>query len=1168
LWHRLPSHFDTPLQIGQYAHTSWTVRDGYSPGLVFSIVQTPDGYLWLGGEYGLFRFDGLRFKPWRPPAGMKMPSNPYSLLVARNGTLWIGTFEGLASWDGTKLTEYPEIEKGFVTSLLEDRDGTIWAGVLANKGQLCEVRDGRAQCHVQDGAFGAFVWSLAEDASGVLWVGAESGLWRWKPGPPKRFETPGARVGDLITLDGQLLFGMRGAGLRRINDGKIAPYPLRSAANPAEELPDNDIKSNKLLRDRDGGIWIGTDGRGLIHVQDGKADAFSRADGLSGNTACSLFEDREGNIWFASERGLDRFRKVPVATTSVKQGLSSDATKSILASADGSIWVATNDGLTRWKDARTDIFRESSGLPDLGAQSLYQDFRGRLWVTTNRGLAWLDGDRFIKVEGLPSKEVSSITGDDAGNLWLSGNAGLARFHDGRFVENIPWSALGRRQQAKVIAADAGGVWLSFWLDGGVSYWKDGKITANYTSAQGLGAGHVSGLRLDHGAVWAATEEGGLSRIKDGRVSTLTMANGLPCNTIHWSIEDDHRSMWMYTACGLVRVERDELDAWIANPARKVRTKRWDAADGVALRAVSPAYFNPPVAKAADGKLWFVSGEAVQFVDPDHLPLNPVPPPVYIESIVADGKTYSAANEMRLPPRVRDVTIEFTALSLVDPDNVHFRYRLEGHDGEWQEATDRRQISYANLSPGKYRFHVKAANNSGVWNEKGAQLEFSIAAAIYQTIWFRLACAALIAGLIWSGFQHRVRRLRHEEKRLRDVIEGIPAMSFSVHPDGSVDLVNRRWLAYTGLSASTAASEDGWESVTHPDDLETHRNKWRAALASGEPFENEVRHRSAAGEFRWFLVQAVPLARQARKDLEMVRHADGHRGAQEGRPRAGAIGAARSAPGAHQPAEHARRTDRLAGARNQPAHRRRGRKRRRLPAMAGPRRAELQRAREAVLRIKDDGKRAADIISGLKAFYKKDASPQRALLDVNEVVREMLVLLHREAERYSVSMRTELARNLPAVRADRVQMQQVLMNLMVNAFESMGDSGGELTIRTKPGDNGLVVSVSDTGVGIPCRQSGADLQRVRHHESDGNRNGAGDQPHDRGVARWKLWAEANAGRGATFPLHASFGWHRGIVTRNHSGRAAQLPIHAPQAQQMVLHRARARKIKAGSPVRNS
>ena len=212
------------------------------------------------------------------------------------------------------------------------------------------------------------------------------------------------------------------------------------------------------------------------------------------------------------------------------------------------------------------------------------------------------------------------------------------------------------------------------------YFKDGKVRETYSTADGLGKGHVSGLRLDRdGALWAATEEGGLSRIKDGRIRTLAIENGLPCNAIHWSIEDDDRSLWMYTACGLVRVPRDELDAWIADPAHQVETKRWGAADGVPLRAVSPAYFNPPVAKAADGKLWFVSGEGVQVVDPDHLPFNTIPPPVYVEHVIADRKPYSVANGLRLPPLVRDITIEFTALSLVDPQGVHFRYRLEGHD---------------------------------------------------------------------------------------------------------------------------------------------------------------------------------------------------------------------------------------------------------------------------------------------------------------------------------------------------------------------------------------------------------------------------------------------------------------------------------------------------------
>lgn len=764
-----PAHpLDAPLHISQYAHTSWTARDGALLGLVFAMAQTPDGHLWVAGSFGLFRFDGLRFVPWQPPKGHSLPSNPYALLVSRDGTLWIGTFDGLVSWNGSELTRYPQTDNGFVTSLLEDREGTVWAGVLANPGRLCAVRAGQAQCFTPDGGFGQFVWSLAEDGDGTLWAGADSGLWRWKPGAPQRFETPGMRVGDLSTTpDGQVLVGIRGAGLKQLAGGKLVPYPMRYAARPAEPVPDRDVKSNKLLRTRDGGLWIGTEGLGLVHLQAGRADKFTRADGLSGNIACSLFEDREGNIWFGSDKGVDRFRKLPVTTISTPQGLPNEGTKSVLATSDGSVWVATIDGLARWrKEERPVVYKERDGLPDAAVQSLYEDTDGRLWVSTGRGLAYLAGDRFVPVGGVPGKEVYSITGDAAGNLWMSGNEGLARVHQGRFVENTPWPALGRQQQAKFVVADRGGLWLGFWEDGGVLYFKDGKIQATYTAAQGLGAGHVAGLRLDADqALWVATEDGGLSRIKEGRVTTLTAGNGLPCNTIHWSMPDDHGSLWLYTACGLVRILRDDLAAWIADPNHRITPKLWGAADGVPILAFSPAYFNPPVAKGPDGKLWFVAGADVQVVDPDHLPFNPLPPPVHIEALVADQKPHKVASGLRLPPLVRDLTIEFTALSLVDPKSMRIRYRLEGHDNDWQETVDRRQATYTNLPPGRYRFHVKAANNSGVWNEDGAQLEFSIEPAFYQTTWFRLAGAALLFGLAAGGVhlwhRMRIRRLHRQ-----------------------------------------------------------------------------------------------------------------------------------------------------------------------------------------------------------------------------------------------------------------------------------------------------------------------------------------------------------------------------------------------------------------------
>ncbi|MGA8087467.1 MAG: two-component regulator propeller domain-containing protein [Terracidiphilus sp.] len=580
------------------------------------------------------------------------------------------------------------------------------------------------------------------------------------------------RISDLAkSEDGMPLIAANGAGLQQFTDDRVEPFPIRDPIHPKRVLRDREVDSNKLLRDRDGGLWIGTVAHGLIHVHDGRADTFRKSDGLSGDIVMSLFEDHEGNIWVATTGGIDRFRELPATTISVKQGLSSDAVDSVVASADGSVWLATYFGLTRWRGGQATILRKADGLPDGYVQSLFQDDRGQTWATfAGHGLGYLKDNRFITVTGVPSSEVYSITGSKAGDVWLSGNSGLSHLHDGHLIEHFPWSALGRHQQAKVIVFDPerGGLWLSFWNDGGVEYFKDGQVRASYTVADGLGKGHVPGLRLDHdGAVWAATEDGGLSRIKDGHITTMTTRNGLPCNTIHWSLEDNDRSLWLYAGCGLLRIARAELDAWIADPTRRIGTTVWDAADGVMLHSSSPNSYGPPFAKSIDGRLWMLIGEGVQVVDPHHLAFNKLPPPVHIEQIIADHKTYwqnlpgAAPLNLRLPALTRDLEIHYTALSLAASEKIRFKYKLEGQDRDWREVINDRQVQYSNLRPGPYRFRVIACNNSGVWNQVGDSLNFSIAPAYYQTNWFRALCVVLVLALVWAIYQLRLRQLHHD-----------------------------------------------------------------------------------------------------------------------------------------------------------------------------------------------------------------------------------------------------------------------------------------------------------------------------------------------------------------------------------------------------------------------
>jgi signal transduction histidine kinase/ligand-binding sensor domain-containing protein len=749
------------LAVSQYAHTAWTVRDGFSLGNVYVMAQTPDGYLWLGTEFGLFRFDGVRFVPWQPPAGQQLPDkNINSLLVTRDGSLWIGTFGGLVILRDGRLERPPALHDQFVASLFEDREGTVWAASLNRAGQLCAIRSGAAKCSGEDGAFGRAVWAMYEDGSGTLWAGAESGVWRLRPGPPQRYGTRGELIGLNRTEDGRLLMALHGAGLIQLAGDEVEAYPIPDAVNRNRRLADHEVNANKLLRDRDGGLWIGTVDRGLIHLRDGRADLFRRSDGLSGDVILSLFEDREGNVWVASTGGLDRFRELPVTTISVRQGLSSEAIHAVLAATDGSIWAGAVNGLTRLKNEETTIFRTGRGVPD-APQSLYQDDRGRIWVSTRHGLAYFADDTFVGVKGVPGGVVHHIAGDSEGNLWLSEQENLLHLMNGRLVEQIPWSELGRQQRASTLLAERGGVWLGFWADGAVSYLKDRQLRASHTAAHGLGQPPVQHLQLDRdGGLWAATLNGGLSRIKDGHVATLTSRNGLPCDGTNWTIDDDEGSLWLYMRCGLVRITRTEVDAWIADPKHRIGTTVWDAADGVRLRSSAASEYAPRVAKSADGKLWFVTGEGIQVVDPRHLVVNEIPPPVRIERVTADRKTYDTARELRLPPLVRDLQLEFTALSLAAPEKVRFRYKLEGYDNDWHEAGNRRQAFYTNLPSRSYRFRVIAANNSGVWNEQGDVLEFSIAPAYYQTAWFRALCAASGLGLLWAGYQLRVRQLRH------------------------------------------------------------------------------------------------------------------------------------------------------------------------------------------------------------------------------------------------------------------------------------------------------------------------------------------------------------------------------------------------------------------------
>ena len=761
---------DPTLDVGQYAHTEWKIRDGFPKGYISSIAQTPDGYLWLGSEFGLVRFDGVRGVEWQPPTGQHLPSsNIFSLLATRDGTLWIGTLKGLASWKDGKLTRYPELAEQYIFKLLEDREGTIWAsGFSTTTGRLCAIRDGIVHCYGADGALGRGAFNLYDDSKGNLWAGVKNGVWRWKPGPSKFYPLDGEPDGiQGVGEDdnGALLIGWNG-GLRRLVDGRIEPYEVPGDAGQ--------FRGHRLLRDRDGGLWVGTTDRGIVHIHQGRTDVFGPSEGLSNERIGAMFEDREGNIWVTTPNGIDRFHDLAVARVSVSQGLSNPNVVSVLAAKDGSVWLATRGGLSRWMHGQITNYRRRSStdyltghgerarnLDEVNPIALFQDVGGRIWVATLHGLGYLENDRFVPVRDIPGGPVTAMAQDSAGSLWVSEEAaGLFQVAGCRLVQRIEWPRLGRGAHVSAAAADpAQGVWVGFHL-GGIAYLSSGQVRKSYGTAEGLGEGRVNHLQFDQGgALWASTD-GGLSRLKDGRVGTLTSRNGLPCDTVHWTMEDDAGSFWLYTACGLLRISRAELNAWAAGPQRTVHFTVFDISDGVRPTAMA-GHFSGQVVKSADGKIWFLPLDGASVIDPRHIPFNKLPPPVHIERIIADRKSYDAAAGKGLPSRIRDLEVDYTALSFVAPEKVRFRYRLEGYDRDWQEAGNRRQAFYTNLPPRQYRFRVKAANNSGVWNEAGAALDFAIAPAFYQTSWFLAACAAAILAFLGGLYYLRMEYVKRQ-----------------------------------------------------------------------------------------------------------------------------------------------------------------------------------------------------------------------------------------------------------------------------------------------------------------------------------------------------------------------------------------------------------------------
>jgi signal transduction histidine kinase/ligand-binding sensor domain-containing protein len=765
----LMAALDPAVRLSQSAHTAWRVRDGFLGSAPHAVSQTTDGYLWIGTDAGLLRFDGVRFVPWAPPRDTPLPSSAIiSLLGARDGSLWIGTAAGVAHWTNGRLDVFPNVV-GRVNAILEDDDGSIWiarariaAAVQGPQGPLCRFHQGALRCYgAAEGMACRVGTTLAKDASGAIWLGGSEALCRWKAGQTTNYlqrelapiqGTPG--ISSLAAgTEGGLWVGtyISGAalGLRRFVDGSSVPYALPGMDGGA-------LKVSALQTDTNGSLWIGTADEGLYRLAGGRAEHFRSADGLSSDTVIRFYQDREGSLWVVTSKGIDRLRDYRVITHSAREGLTGDDVNSVLATADGTVWAGNLGALNALRGSTVSSIALSQGLPGVNVTSLFEDRQGRMWVGVDNSLFAYEGGRFRPVKtrhGGPLGIVLAMTDDSDHNLWAEvagARPGLVRIRNLEEIDYVPLSAI---PWVSAMAPDPhDGIWLGL-LDGNLGRYRRGRLET--LSSGRPTPGRIRGLVVEpEGAVWTASP-GGLTRWQGGVPRTLDSRHGLPCNDVFALIRDDHRALWLYSACGLVVIAGSELDRWSAGSSDVIETKTFDVLDG-AQPALST--FQPAAAMSRDGRLWFANSSFLQSIDPGHLARDSRPPAVHVEQLVADQRTYGAGSILQLPPLTREIQVDYSATGLVMPEKARFRYKLEGRDADWQDPGTRRQAFYNDLPPGAYRFRVRASNHDGIWNESGATLDFVVAPAYYQTVWFRAGIAATAIAVLWILYRLRLRQL--------------------------------------------------------------------------------------------------------------------------------------------------------------------------------------------------------------------------------------------------------------------------------------------------------------------------------------------------------------------------------------------------------------------------
>ena len=756
---------DPSKSVSQYNCKNWTRDEGLPGNRINAITQTSDGYLWLGTQKGLARFDGVQFTSVAPP------DTPYycdhiisSLSPLRAGGLWFGLREGaFASYSEGKGFFEPPPQPWLnprlaVYAIREVGDGSLWIGV--NQGAIHWMSGDVGSSQFYTNTSG--VWTIYEGPSGRVWLGTvERGIYFWKDGELTRIPDQDGRLGrtgvTALAEDGQ-------GGLWVGTTWGLWHYDAKFRAQQVEPM---NVEIKALLVDRQGVLWVGTTGMALARLKDGQLTFFSPSQGMVNENVTALFEDREGSLWVGTRNGLSQLTDLKLPICSAADGILPGGSHAVCAARQGGIWAGMTRGVS-WMNGTnfSNYTAESNGLTLNYTKIVFEARNGDLYmIHGNKEIEVISHGKIV-AQYLNSVWPTSFT-EDRQSVIVSLGDNLFR-------------VTGKKLSPYEIATNNKPVFN--WIRN-LSSCRDGSVLVSsvaglfrltpqgwqhWSSSDGLPDDDVHcAIEDDQGLLWVGTRFG-LARIDQNQVRAFTKRDGLYDHCIFAIVPDDQGSLWLNSSLGIFRIGRQDLNDLAEGKIRRFSCAVFDGADAVKSTDTTEVEYSG--CKSADGRIWFPSPAGVVIVNPRHLISNPLAPPVHIQQASANGCQLVGGKARAVRPGKGDLEFHYTAPSFFVPQKVRFRYILEGYDRAWVDADSRRSAYYTNLKPGHYLFRVQACNADGIWNTAGDTLDIELPPHFYQTAWFEAMYGVLGLSLMAVLYGWRVRHLHKKQRKLQEANE--------------------------------------------------------------------------------------------------------------------------------------------------------------------------------------------------------------------------------------------------------------------------------------------------------------------------------------------------------------------------------------------------------------